>query len=467
MRSFPRSLRFRLTVWYCASLALVMVLFGALMYGIVRHRLMRHHDGMLRDKAAQVQLILRDQEDCHILSPAQIETMDHLGQILLLHDFNGQHEIYYRSPEMRANPLAPSVGALGWQDDPAPAFMTFQYRGATWRSLSQPYQAKSGRRGVIRLMEDLGEVEETLRHLRFAMLLLIPAGILCSALGGFWLSGRALGPVDRIARMAQEIEANKLNQRLPHPGVEDEIGRLVSTLNHMIERLEGSFLAMKRFTADASHELRNPLATMQNTLEVILERPRSVAEQRSALESLAEDVARLRKIVADLLLLARADNGRLCLERERVGLDVLVQVLAETYQSRAEEHGVTLAVDAPGRVDVEGDERWLYQLVGNLIDNALKFTPPGGTVTVAVHPQAGAVRLSVRDTGPGVPEESLERIFERFYQVDPSRAREQQAGSGLGLAIAAWIAQAHGGRIHAANRPEGGASFTVDLPLHA
>jgi two-component system OmpR family sensor kinase len=271
--------------------------------------------------------------------------------------------------------------------------------------------------------------------------------------------------VDRIARMAQEIEAHKLNRRLPHPGVEDEIGRLVSTLNHMIERLEGSFLAMKRFTADASHELRNPLATMQNTIEVILERPRTVEEQRSALESLGEDVARLRRIVGDLLLLARADNGRLALEREPVALEGLVQALAETYQARAVEQGVTLEVDAPVRVEVEGDERWLYQLVGNLLDNALKFTPAGGRVTVAVRPQPGRALLSVGDTGPGIPEESLERIFERFYQVDLSRTREQKSGSGLGLAIAAWIAQAHGGRIFAGNQAEGGALFTVELPL--
>ena len=464
MIPLPRTLRFRLTAWYCATMALVMLLFGALMYAIVDHRLMRHHDGMLRDKATQVQFLLHDQEDCHILTREQIETMDHMGQVLLVHEFNGQHAVYYQSPEMLANPLAPKVSALGWQDAPTAKFATLRTHGTTWRILSQPYQARSGRRGVIRLMEDLEEVQETLRHLRFAMLLLIPAGIVGSALGGFWLSGRALAPVDRITRMARDIGANRLGQRLPHPGVEDEIGRLVNTLNHMFERLEGSFQAMRRFTADASHELRNPLATMQNTIEVILERPRAVAEQRAALESLGEDVARLRRIVGDLLLLARADNGRLDLEREPVRLDSLAQALAETYQARAQEQGVTLDVDAPAPVRVQGDERWLYQLLGNLLDNALKFTPPGGTVTVAVRPQADTVWLTVRDTGPGIPEASLERVFERFYQEDLSRTRGQKPGSGLGLAIAAWIVQAHGGRISAANQAEGGALFTVVLP---
>ncbi len=464
MRRFSRSLRFRLTLWYCASLALVMLVSGGLMYGLVRHRLLVHHDGMLVEKAIQVQFILQDQEDCHVLTSAQADTMDHLGQIILLHEFNGNHEIYYKSPEMKANPLAPTVDALGWQDSPIPRFTTLQLNGMNWRILSQPYQAKSGRRGVIRLMADLGEVQETLRHLRFAMLLLIPAGILCSALGGFWLSGRALAPVDRINRMAREIEASKLDQRLPHPGVQDEIGRLVDTLNRMIQRLEGSFHTMKRFTADASHELRNPLATMRNTIDVVRAQPRTVPELDSALESLGEDVDRLRRIVEDLLLLARADNGRLTMERERVDLDSLVQALAETYQAQALELGVALEVDAPARAVVDGDERWLYQLVGNLLDNALKFTPVGGSVRVSVRPGPEAVRLTVRDSGPGIPEGSLDRIFERFYQADGSRARAAKPGSGLGLAIAAWIVDSHGGRISAANDPAGGARFTVVLP---
>jgi heavy metal sensor kinase len=273
-----------------------------------------------------------------------------------------------------------------------------------------------------------------------------------------------LAPVDRINRMALEIEASKLNQRLPHPGVADEIGRLVDTLNHMIERLEGSFQAMKRFTADASHELRNPLATMRNTIDVVLEQPRTVAEQREALDSLGEDVNRLRKIVEDLLLLARADSGRLAMERKPLDLGNLVQALAETYQLQAEELGVVLEVQATGQAEVAGDERWLYQLAGNLIENALKFTPQGGRVEVAVLSRPDAVRFTVRDTGPGIPETSLERIFERFYQVDQSRTQTQKSGSGLGLAIAAWIVESHGGRIFAGNHPDGGAIFTVELP---
>jgi heavy metal sensor kinase len=467
MRRFPLTLRARLTLWFSATLALLVLLSGMLMYWIVSHRLSQHHDGMLLDKAAQVQFILKDQEDCAVLSSEQLAAMDHLGQIALLHEFNGQHQVYYASPEMKTSRLAPTVGAMGWQDAPAPALVTVDYRGANWRILSEPYQARSGRRGVIRLMEPLGEVQETLRHLRFAILLLIPVGVLCSAVGGYWLSGRALAPMDRIATRAREIEASRLDQRLPHPGVNDEVGRLVDTLNHMIGRLEGAFLAMRQFTADASHELRNPLATIRSTIDVLSEQPRSPGEHQAALEAIGMDVDRLSDIVEDLLFLARADHGHVILEREPVRLDRLALAMAGTYQAKAKELGVGLALDAPTPATVEGDERWLHQLVANLVDNALKFTPSGGAVQVAVLPGENGVRLSVRDTGPGIPEESLERVFDRFYQVDPSRTRTQKSGSGLGLAIAAWIVAEHGGRITAANHPEGGAVFTVELPFRS
>jgi heavy metal sensor kinase len=462
---FARTLRFRLTLWYSAALALVMVLFGASMYGIVGHRLGQHHDHMLMERAAEVQAVLRDQDDCQVLGPERTEALDHLGQIILVHEDGGRREVYYRSPMMRANPLAPALGALAWQPAGEQSFFTLSHGRTTWRVLSEPYQARSGRRGVIRVMDDLGEVQETLRHLRYTMLLLIPAGVLAAALGGLWLAGRALAPVAAVTRRAQEIEASSLDQRLPHPGVEDELGRLVDTLNRMIARLENAFHAMRRFTADASHELRNPLATLRNTIDVVLAQPRTVAEQREALESLGEDVDRLRRIVEDLLLLARADHGRLALEREPVCLAALVQALAETYQAQAQEQGVALETDLPAPARVRGDERWLYQLAGNLLDNALKFTPAGGRIQVAVRPEGAWARLTVRDSGPGIPAGGLERIFERFYQADPSRTRGSSPGSGLGLAIAAWIVEAHGGRITAANRAEGGAEFTVLLPL--
>ena len=462
---FPRTLRVRLTVWYSLALTLVLATFGFLVYQTTRHRLLQHHDEPLREMGAAVVHILNEHEDCHDLTPEQVRTLDQLGRLVLVHEVEGEHQVFYQSPEMKANPLAPAVGALGWEAPTIPRFITLEQKGIPWRVLSISYHSKAGRPGIVRLMEDLGDIEEALRSLRLALLLISPAGVLLSALGGYWLAGRALAPVDEIARMAHEIEANNLSKRLPHAGEEDEIGRLVHTLNRMIERLECAFEGMKRFTADASHELRSPLGTMRSTLEVLLHQPRTVEEHRIGLESLIEDVDRLHRIVEDLLLLARADTGRLAMAQEPVALDALAVALVESFEPRAQERGIALRVHTAGPTRVNGDEPWLIQLVANLLDNAFKFTPMGGAIEVRVEGVGTRARLSVSDTGPGIPADDLERIFERFYQADPARARGATPGAGLGLAIAAWIAASHGGRIAASNRPQGGACFEVDLPL--
>lgn len=465
MKGFSQTLRFRLTVWYCTALTVILLAFGLLLYGTVQHRMARHHDEPLMEMAAAVQHILNEQEDCHDLIPEQVQTLNRLGRLILVHEVEGGHEIFYESPAMKANTLAPAVGALGWDSTRKVQLTTIQENGLPWRVLSMPYESRSGRKGIIRLMENLGDIEETLRSLRLALLLMTPAGIVLAAVGGFWLSGKALAPVDQITRRAREIEASNLDQRLPEPRSNDEIGRLVDTLNHMFGRLETSFEAMKRFTADASHELRTPLATLRNTIDVTLDRPRSIEEQRVAMESIGEEVGRLHAIVEDLLLLARADAGRLVMRREPIDLSQLASALAATYEARTLERGIELRIETPTPGLVLGDERWLFQAVGNLLDNALKFTPGGGRIDLEVKVEAGKANLAVSDTGPGIPEGSIERIFERFYQTESSRNRAGNSGAGLGLAIVAWIVNSHGGSIAASNRPEGGARIQFELPL--
>ena len=464
MKGFSQTLRFRLTVWYCTALTVILLVFGFTVYGTVQHRMVHHHDEPLMEMAAAVQHILNEEADCHDLLPEQLHTLDHLGRLILVHEVEGGHEIFYESPGMKANALAPAVGALGWDTTRTARLTTIQETGLPWRVLSMPYQSRMGRKGIIRLMENLADIEETLRSLRLALLLMTPAGIAVAALGGFWLSGKALAPVDQITRRARELEATKLDQRLPEPGSDDEIGRLVKTLNHMFGRLEASFEAMKRFTADASHELRTPLATLRNTIDVTLARPRSEQEQREALESVGEEVERLQAIVEDLLLLARADSGRLVMRREPIDLGQLASALAATYEARLQERDLDLRIDLADPGHILGDERWLFQAVGNLLDNALKFTPAGGRIALEVSAARGMVSLAVSDSGPGIPEDSLDRIFERFYQTEASRNRADHAGAGLGLAIVAWIVNAHGGSIAASNGAGGGARFQFELP---
>ncbi len=464
MATFPKTLRFRLTAWYTLALAAFLIGFTLLAYVVVHQRLLSHHDGSLKEIAGQTLQILSEQADCEHLTPEQQAHLSQVGRLLLIHEDQGKRSAFFLSPEMEANPLAPRLAQAPPRMKGAPWFETREEGGSPWRVFSLPYRTKMGRQGVIRVVEDLGEIQPILGGLRDTLLLLLPVGILFSIVGGYWLAGRALAPVERVTAMAREIEAKNLNLRLPHPGADCEIGRLVDTLNHMMDRLEGSFEAMKRFTSDASHELKSPLANLRSLVDISQRGSRSAEELQEDLASVEEEVLRLSRIVDDLLLMARADTDRLPLRMEVLRLDELAEHQCEAFATRAEEADVSLEVNAPLPATIVGDEHWIHHLMSNLLDNALKFTPPGGHVRLAVQPMGAGVELTVEDTGPGIPESDLERIFERFYRCDSARSHASAPGSGLGLAIAAWIAQVHRATLHASNRPEGGARFRVLFP---
>lgn len=464
MATFTRTLRFRLTAWYSAALASFMLVFTLLAYGLVHQRLIHHHDGSLKEIAGQTLKILAEQDDCEHLTPDQQAHLSQVGRLLLIHEDQGQRSAFFLSPEMQVNPLVSRLTKATWRSSDHPWFETLESHGGPWRVFSLPYQTRMGRHGVIRVVEDLGEVAPILAALRDTLLLLLPVGLLFSAAGGYWLAGRALAPVERVTAMAREIEAKNLGLRLPHPGADCEIGRLVDTLNHMMDRLEGAFEAMKRFTADASHELRSPLANLRSLVDVSQRETLSREELQGDMASIGEEVTRLSQIVDDLLLMARADTDRLPLRMEALRLDELAEYQAEAFAPRADEVGIHLEVQAAAPAAITGDERWIHQLMANLLDNALKYTPRGGRIMIGVEPHAEGIDLFVEDTGPGIPEAELEHIFERFYRCDSARSHATVPGSGLGLAIASWIALAHHATLRAANRPEGGARFEVRFP---
>jgi len=461
---FTKTLRFRLTAWYTLTLASFLIGFTGLAYVVLHQRLLSHHDGSLKEIAGKALQILSEQADCEHLTTEQQAHLSQAGRLLLVHEDQGHRSVFFLSPEMEATSLVSRLALGPFPMELAPWFETTEEKGVPWRIYSLPYQTKSGRHGVIRVVEDLGEIKPMLGGLRDTLMWLLPVGMIFSAVGGYWLSGRALSPVERVTAMAREIEAKNLGLRLPHPGADCEIGRLVDTLNHMMNRLERSFEAMKRFTADASHELKSPLANLRSLVSVSLRQSRSRDELVEDLADVDEEVCRLSRIVEDLLLMARADSDRLPLQMESLQLDELAQHQGEVFITRAEEAGIRLEVAAASSAIIIGDEHWIYHLMSNLLDNALKFTPRGGKVTLAVMPTDAGVDLIVEDTGPGIPEPDLGRIFERFYRCDRARSYASSPGSGLGLAITAWIAQVHRASICATNRPEGGARFQVQFP---
>ncbi len=470
MRPLPKTFRGRLTLGYSTILTLILAGFGLCIYLIVRAQLLRLHDRQLTETADAIQSVIGQHEDCEHLTPDQVAQLNQYSKLVLFHSVGGDPAVFYRSPDLESLPAARDLAARPHFLEERSAFRTYAERDGYLRVYTRPYRSHAGRQGVIRVMERMGDVQLLLANLRIALLLLAPLAVTGAAAVSWWLAGRAVAPVVAVTELAREIEATQLSRRLPSRPDPDEIGRLIETFNQMISRLETSFESMKRFTADASHELRSPLANMQSTIEVALSQPRAADDYRAAMASLNEEVGRLRHIVADLLLLARADAGRVPFQLEPVSLDVLAAEVVESFSERASALGVRLEIAPSPAVLIPGDERWLRQLVLNLVENAVRFStredapPAGGGVRVTLWTEDRLAFLAVDDDGPGIPEPDLERVFERFFRVDQARTRSADGGAGLGLAICAWIAHEHNGTIRAASRPEGGTRMVVSIP---
>ena len=463
----PRTLRLKLTVWYGVAMTLGLGLIGLLLFTLVQYHMVRHYDNHLLARSNMILGILSENQSHIALSPIQEAQLIHTGRVIITERFGDMERVLYHSRRI------PVANLHAWIKAPAKATLTepeFQIHregNNAWRIILVPVDTRAGVGGVtriIRVIEDLGDVKATQRRLLLDFMALSLIGILVSFGGAYWIVGRALEPVIRIIEKAKEIEATSLDQRIPNHQLEGETRMLAETLNRMFARLETAFDAMKRFTADASHELRSPLATVRNTIDVTLEHPRTPEEYQCAMQSVGEEVDRIRSIVEDLLFLTRADSSKVVMKLAPVRLDHILEAQAEAHLFAAQEREIALTVERLLPDEIQGDERWLHQVVSNLLDNALKYTPAGGSVSVEMRRQNTMLQLLVHDSGPGIPEQDLTRIFERFFRSDASRSRANVQGVGLGLAIAAWVVKEHGGSIVAANRPGGGTTFTVEFP---
>ncbi len=314
----------------------------------------------------------------------------------------------------------------------------------------------------------MGPAYAAWRRFGWVLALLLPAIGLAAAAGGYWISGRALAPVDRITRAVQAISLRSLDRRLEVPRPEDEIRRLAVTFNEMLTRLQSSVADVVRFTAEASHELRTPVSLLRTTAEVTLSHPRSADEYREALAQIVAQTERMSALVADLLALARADAGVELREMIAVDLRGVAEAAVRDMIAAAEARGLHLDLDLAAPVEVLGAPESLYRLIVIILDNAIKYTPRGGVVRVRVQPQLDVQHralgmIDVTDTGSGI--DPLERpyIFNRFYRG--ATARTQADGSGLGLSLAQTIAERHGGTITVEPGPaERGCRVQVRLP---
>ena len=478
-----QTIRGRLTAWYAAALALTLVAFAGVLYLDRRSASYQELDRRTRSEVALTAGILAES----FRARGALVRTDAAGRPALIGDLSALLEavpdvllitasdgsLLFASPDARALTfqqverlrLAAVAGAAA--PGAAAGTLALGPRGPMVRYAVGRVTGAGPQFGAILAAVDVRSAELGPEQLLATVVLILPVGLLAAVLLGAWIARRALEPVDRIITEVREItDGRSLHRRLAAPIVKDEIGRLADTLNQMMTRLERSFAALRRFTADASHELKTPLTVLRAGVERAITTPNLPPEALAALEEALQEITRMTELVDALLTLARADEGIAPLHREPVDLRAIVEEARETGELLAEEAGVRMEVAVPLEpVVVPVDASRIRQLLLNLLTNAVKYTPAGGSVRLQLAAADGRVTLTVADTGIGIAPGDLPHIFDRFWRADSARTRTgERPGAGLGLAICKWIAEAHGGQIEVASRPGRGTTFTVTLP---
>ncbi|MCU1266822.1 MAG: Signal transduction histidine kinase [Acidobacteria bacterium] len=472
-----QTMRAKLTLWYTVVLAIVLIAFAAATYFyFVRATAQRTDDALLESSDLVVASLNSELGEAAERGSQTIREVVNDFQFrdrqIIVFDENHQIVASSQPPEKNRNPKdwpAPEVFAK------IPGLITNNGRACSTQSgghgirfCGVVLQSPSGT-FVIVTAKSLLDEQETLEQVRTALGIAIPVALALAGLGGFLLAKRSLAPVVQMGDQAARISATNLHERLPVKSERDEVGRLAIIINDLLSRLNQSFEQQRRFMADASHELRTPLSSVLGEAEVALSKThRDEIEYRQSLDSVYKEGTRMSRIVEDLLSLARADSGQLAVRPVECFLGDLVEDCIRALKHGAEKREVALSFTRPAvELVVQGDAELLRRLFMNLLDNAIKYTKPGGVVTAVLYRRQAECIFAVQDTGRGIAVEAQAHIFERFYREDRVRGRNiesQGSGAGLGLSIAQWIANLHGGRVTLEDSSEKGSTFSVRLP---
>jgi len=449
---FFRSIKFRLTIWYLAVLIVLLAVFGLISYVLLSGSLYQNLDNTLRTRAADIS------STGGAIQQSQLQS--ELGEIVQVYDtqgnFLGGSSVQLSTETIQAminNALSTSNAVIAAATS----------GGQELHLYAIPVQV-----GIFRIPGELvvgrptTEVAQAVNEFQNVIMIGGLFVLVLAAAGGYFLAIRALKPVDEMTKAARGIEESDLSRRLK-VGSSDELGRLAVTINEMISRLEKAFVRQRQFTADASHELRTPLSVIEAEATLALGKTRSSEEYQQSLESITQEVTYMSSILEKLLMLARADAGKEQLNFDTINLKDLVSGLAPDIEMLANEKGLRFELGSVEDLSVSGDRVKLKQVLLNLLDNAIKYTPEG-TISASLVRQENNAVISVIDTGIGISQEHLPRIFERFYRVDKARSRGEH-GTGLGLAITKYIVEAHSGKIDVTSEVGKGTTFRVYLPL--
>lgn len=470
-------MRLQVLCWYTAVFTIVLLLAGAISYHYFENALESSVETSLHIQAQQIATEIVAGKDTIVIHDATgvlsdlsapssfVPAVDvNYGALVRLLDSRGQ--VLRETPACRkllipAQSMTQALAGHAWEG----TIKTTDDQEVQWYSQALTTQGKAF--AVLQVGLSLTSQHQVLRQLVTLLLIVGALALLLCALSSYWLAARSFRPVRKATQTAQRIQAGDLRQRVPLPQAHDEIYDLALTFNEMLDTLEQTMLRQQRFVADASHELRTPVAVIRNKASIALLQPQTRRHYETVLQEITAETERLGHLISDLLVLARGDEGRARFEREPVRFDLLTRATVSSAQALAEERAIRLTVEAEKPVTLKGDEARLMQVVLNLVENALCYTDPGGTVQVEVTAQKDAAYLLVRDTGKGIAPQHLPHLFERFYRADPSRRQTRGNNSGLGLAIVEWIVRLHGGTITVASDVGKGSCFCVQIPLDA
>jgi len=459
------SIGVRLTLWYLAFFAVAQAAFGVGMWLILRDNLYDLVDDSLEEQVEDLKNFLQSQAKDPSTPKLreqvnQTFAIDHSGTYFELDAEDGG--LIYRSASLQAHPsVLEPPNQVNEQ-----MLRSRKIEGEDFRFIQQKVEV-NGRVYTVQMGVPADDAIETLHSFRSYLLMFAPLLLVAAAGGGYWLSRRALAPVDALVRTAREIGGTNLNRRLQKLETGDELQRLSDTLNEMLDRIELAFRRITEFTADASHELRTPVSLIRTEAEVALRRSRGEADYKESLRHILLEAERTTALIEQLLSLARADSGREKIHLQPVDLRHTLRSVLEGWRQVATIRNlqISASLNVPDFF-VLGDETLLRRLVDILLDNAFKYTSAPGSVHLSLESKGETAVITVRDSGAGIPEDEQRKIFERFYRVDKARSRAQ-GGAGLGLAIAHWIVTQHGGSIGVESRPGNGATFRVELPMIA
>lgn len=458
--SRPLPVRWRLTAWNAGFLASCLIVFGVALYLGLRYFLYTNFDEQVISQGRIAAAALDAGDGTIRLDAATLHNLQNPDSFVRVLGIDGAP---IQDPGNSLSEIAADRAAIIQAQEGDVPLGQGTIDGKPTVYVTLPIHDSSGKTvAILQTGASREDIDDLLNLLAIGLVVAAPVVIVMAVAGGYLFAGRVLQPVADITALAASTSESDLHARLNLDLPDDELGRLAQTFDAMLARMEEAFNRQKQFTSDAAHELRTPLSLMRGELDLALVRQRSSAEYEALLHEFDTDLTRLTRLVETLLNLTRADQRGLVADRGEFALDDVVLAIRDQYHATAAAAGITLAVEIEPMVVVL-DQDLIVQVLVNLVDNALLHAPEGGTVVLGCRSTAGETALWVRDSGPGIAREHQERIFDRFYRVEGSRAR-RSGGAGLGLAIVKAIAEAHGGSVHLESTPGSGSTFTVRFP---